>query len=136
MRLKEFYSKVKDNNEEVVVFIRYGNFYRCYYNDAYIVSYLFDYKLSEKNSTGFPIKSIDKVISILRNNNISCIVINDINNVINYICINNKYNSFLDLSKKNYTLNETLFSINKEVKELLTKNINNYNIIINFIRSI
>lgn len=136
MRLKEFYSKVKDNNEEVVVFIKYGNFYRCFNNDAYIVSYLFDYKLSEKNSTGFPIKSIDKVISILRNNNISCIVINDINNVINYICINNKYNSFLDLSKKNYTLNETLFSINKEVKELLTKNINNYNIIINFIRNI
>lgn len=136
MRLKEFYSKVKDNNEEVVVFIKYGNFYRCYYNDAYIVSYLFDYKLSEKNSTGFPIKSIDKVLSILKNNNISCIVINDINNVINYICINNKYNSFLDLSKKNYTLNEALFSINKEVKELLIKNINNYNIIINFIRNI
>ena len=116
--------------------VKYGNFYRCFNNDAVIINYLFNYKLSEKNSTGFPIKSIDKVISILRNNNISCIVINDINNVINYICINNKYNSFLDLSKKNYTLNETLFSINKEVKELLTKNINNYNIIINFIRNI
>ena len=136
MRLKEFYSKVKDNNEEVVVFIRYGNFYRCYYNDAYIVSYLFDYKLSDKKSTGFPICNIDKVLSILKNNNISCIVINDINNVINYICINNKYNSFLDLSKKNYTLNEALFSINKEAKELLIENINNYNIIINFIRNI
>ena len=136
MRLKEFYSKVKDNNEEVVVFIRYGNFYRCYYNDAYIVSYLFDYKLSDKKSTGFPICNIDKVLSILKNNNISCIVINDINNVINYICINNKYNSFLDLSKKNYTLNDALFSINKEAKELLIENINNYNIIINFIRNI
>ena len=136
MRLKEFYSKVKDNNEEVVVFIRYGNFYRCYYNDAYIVSYLFDYKLSDKKSTGFPICNIDKVLSILKNNNISCIVINDINNVINYICINNKYNSFLDLSKKNYTLNEALFSINKEAKELLIENINNYNVIIRFIRSI
>ena len=136
MRLKEFYSNVKDNNEEVVVFIKYGNFYRCYYNDAYIVSYLFDYKLSDKKSTGFPICNIDKVLSILKNNNISCIVINDINNVINYICINNKYNSFLDLSKKNYTLNGALFSINKEAKELLIENINNYNIIINFIRGI
>lgn len=136
MRLKEFYSNVKDNNEEVVVFIRYGNFYRCYYNDAYIVSYLFNYKLSDKKSTGFPICNIDKVLSTLKNNNISCIVINGINNVINYICINNKYNSFLDLSKKNYTLNEALFSINKEAKELLIENINNYNIIINFIRSI
>ena len=136
MRLKEFYSNVKDNNEEVVVFIKYGNFYRCYYNDAYIVSYLFDYKLSDKKSTGFPICNIDKVLSILKNNNISCIVINDINNVINYICINNKYNSFLELSKTNYTLNEALFSINKEAKELLIENINNYNIIINFIRNI
>ena len=136
MNLKDFYNDVKLGNEEMIVFVKYGNFYRCFNNDAVIINYLFNYKLSEKNSTGFPIKSIDKVISILRNNNISCIVINDINNVINYICINNKYNSFLDLSKKNYTLNEALFSINKEVKELLTKNINNYNIIINFIRSI
>ena len=136
MNLKDFYNDVKLGNEEMIVFVKYGNFYRCFNNDAVIINYLFNYKLSEKNSTGFPIKSIDKVISILRNNNISCIVINDINNVINYICINNKYNSFLDLSKKNYTLNETLFSINKEVKELLTKNINNYNIIINFIISI
>lgn len=136
MNLKDFYNDVKLGNEEMIVFVKYGNFYRCFNNDAVIINYLFNYKLSEKNSTGFPIKSIDKVISILRNNNISCIVINDINNVINYICINNKYNSFLDLSKKNNTLNETLFSINKEVKELLTKNINNYNIIINFMRSI
>ena len=136
MNLKDFYNDVKLGNEEMIVFVKYGNFYRCFNNDAVIINYLFNYKLSEKNSTGFPIKSIDKVISILRNNNISCIVINDINNVINYICINNKYNSFLDLSKKNYTLNETLFSINKEVKELLIKNINNYNIIINFIRNI
>ena len=136
MNLKDFYNDVKLGNEEMIVFVKYGNFYRCFNNDAVIINYLFNYKLSEKNSTGFPIKSIDKVLSILKNNNISCIVINDINNVINYICINNKYNSFLDLSKKNYTLNETLFSINKEVKELLTKNINNYNIIINFMRSI
>ena len=136
MNLKDFYNDVKLGNEEMIVFVKYGNFYRCFNNDAVIINYLFNYKLSEKNSTGFPIKSIDKVISILRNNNISCIVINDINNVINYICINNKYNSFLDLSKKNYTLNEALFSINKEVKELLIKNINNYNIIINFIRNI
>ena len=136
MNLKDFYNDVKLGNEEMIVFVKYGNFYRCFNNDAVIINYLFNYKLSEKNSTGFPIKSIDKVISILRNNNISCIVINDINNVINYICINNKYNSFLDLSKKNYTLNETLFSINKEAKELLIENINNYNVIIRFIRSI
>ena len=136
MNLKDFYNDVKLGNEEMIVFVKYGNFYRCFNNDAVIINYLFNYKLSEKNSTGFPIKSIDKVISILRNNNISCIVINDINNVINYICINNKYNSFLDLSKKNYTLNEALFSINKEAKELLIENINNYNIIINFIRNI
>ena len=136
MRLKEFYSNVKDNNEEVVVFIKYGNFYRFFNNDAVIINYLFNYKLSEKNSTGFPIKSIDKVISILRNNNISCIVINDINNVYNYKCINNSYNSFLDKSKKNYTVNEGLSSICNESKELLIKNINNYNVIIRFIRSI
>ena len=77
MNLKDFYNDVKLGNEEMIVFVKYGNFYRCFNNDAVIINYLFNYKLSE-----------------------------------------------------------TLFSINKEVKELLTKNINNYNIIINFIRSI
>ena len=127
MNLKDFYNDVKLGNEEMIVFVKYGNFYRCFNNDAVIINYLFNYKLSEKNSTGFPIKSIDKVISILRNNNISCIVIND---------INNSYNFFLDKSKKNYTVNEGLSSICNESKELLIKNINNYNVIIRFIRSI
>ena len=136
MRLKDFYNDVKLGNEEMVVFVKYGNFYRCFNNDAVIINYLFNYKLSEKNSTGFPIKSIDKVLFILRNNNISCIVINDINNVYNYKCINNSYNSFLDKSKKNYTVNEGLSSIYNESKELLINNINNYNVIIRFIRII
>ena len=68
MNLKDFYNDVKLGNEEMIVFVKYGNFYRCFNNDAVIINYLFNYKLSEKNSTGFPIKSIDKVISILRNN--------------------------------------------------------------------
>lgn len=136
MKLKDFYNNIKDNNDDAIVFVKYGNFYRCFSNDAYIVNYLLSYRLSKNNSTGFPIKSMDKVLFILRNNKISCIVINDINNVYNYNCINNSYNSFLDKSKKNYTVNEGLNSIYNECKNLLISNINNYNIIIKFIRNI
>lgn len=55
------------------MFIKYGNFYKCFDNDFYIIN---------KNSFGFKVNAIDKVLSILKDNNISCIVINiKINNI-------------------------------------------------------
>ena len=41
MNLKDFYNDVKLGNEEMIVFVKYGNFYRCFNNDAVIINKLF-----------------------------------------------------------------------------------------------
>ena len=125
MKLKNFYLDIKSNNKDLIVLVKYGNFYKCFEDDSYIINYLLNYKINNKNSLGFPINIIDKVLSILKDNNISCIVINDIDNYVKHNCIENNYNSFLDKSKKNYNLKESerINNINKNI--MLEKDIDN-----------
>lgn len=66
---------VKMNLEETVYFRREGFFYSVYNDDAYIVSYIMDYKLVKLNDdevkTGFPIDLLEHVINYLRRNHVS-----------------------------------------------------------------
>ena len=78
MKLKNFYLDIKSNNKDLIVLVKYGNFYKCFEDDSYIINYLLNYKINNKNSLGFKVNAVDKVLSILKDNNISCIVINDI----------------------------------------------------------
>ena len=42
MDLKEKYFNLKNQNQEYVILIKAGNFYYTYYDDAYIISYIFN----------------------------------------------------------------------------------------------
>ena len=53
MKLKDFYLDIKSNNKDLIVFVKYGSFYKCFEDDSYIINYLFDYKINNKNSLGF-----------------------------------------------------------------------------------
>lgn len=58
--------------------VKVGNFYRVYEKDAYIIAYLFKYKISEENDimvSGFPTSSIKKVEARLENKKINYIVL-------------------------------------------------------------
>lgn len=61
--------------EETVCFIREGYFYSVYNDDAYIISYIMNYKLVKINEnevkTGFPIDLLEHVINYLKRNHIS-----------------------------------------------------------------
>ena len=61
MKLKDFYLDIKSNNKDLIVFVKYGNFYKCFDNDSYIINYLLNYKINNKNSLGFPVNVIDKM---------------------------------------------------------------------------
>lgn len=65
--------KIKDNYPDTVCLIDCGMFYRCYDEDAYVVSYLLRYKLNSNSSNdmaGFPNSSINDVTSKLMRNKI------------------------------------------------------------------
>lgn len=40
----EEYDKLKENNNDKIVFIKRGYFYYTYFRDSYIISYIFNYK--------------------------------------------------------------------------------------------
>ena len=117
MKVVDLYNTYKDNYKEYVVFIRMGNFYETYNNDAYIISKIMNYKvknISNNVRVGFPIISLNKVLDELNNNKINYIVIekDEIykisikkkfrgNNYLNYdnnrlIRINNIYNRIIN----------------------------------------
>lgn len=58
-----------------MVIVKIDSFYNVYGKDAYIVSYLFKYKIKEKNDVpicSFPVSSISKVENILERNKLYC----------------------------------------------------------------
>ena len=107
MTITEYSKLIKEENEKFIIFIKYGKFYRCFGYDAYIIHYLFSYKLTSRETIGFPIENITKVLSFLKNNNISTIVVNNNINYIKYECPNNKYNYFLNKSLSYYNNSES-----------------------------
>ena len=95
MTITEYGKLIKEKHEKFIVLIKYGKFYRSFNYDAYIIHYLLKYKLSSKNSIGFPIENLDKVLKILYNNKISVVIINDNTNYIKHESINNNYDKLL-----------------------------------------
>lgn len=60
-----------------ITLVKLGGFYRAYGKDAYILSNIFKYKLKEDEnivSCGFPIKTINKVLTKLEDKKINYII--------------------------------------------------------------
>ena len=56
--------EIKEIHPKYIALIRVGNFYRAYGKDAYIISNLFNYKITKEENVdvvGFPKKVIKKV---------------------------------------------------------------------------
>ena len=79
MKITNVIKTMKQINPEKILLLKIGNFYYQYGKDAYIISYIFGYKIKsvENNipSTAFPKTTINKVMSKLEDNKISYIVI-------------------------------------------------------------
>ena len=84
-----------------------GGFYHVFDDDAIIISYLMDYKITD-GRCGFPINSIDKVINVLEDNKISYEIKDG--NKKSYKKYN-KYNYFLEKGKKKIDIDYRINSI-------------------------
>ena len=78
--------------------IHLGTWYKCYGNDAKVISFITNYKLFEDirtgiPSVGFPESSLTKVTNYLRLNKINYILVNDDKEI--DFGIENNYNRFL-----------------------------------------
>ena len=125
MRLIDINDRLRNEYKNTIIFLKYGNFYRCFYNNAIVVGYIFNYKLHD-NKVGFPIKIIDNILSILDKYSIDYLVYNNSNDI-RYIYHNiNNYNKYLSLGNSKYNLDNYILNINNKIKDILDKDINKY----------
>ena len=136
VKLIDYEKYIKNKNIDKILMVKYGNFYRCSYNDALILSYLLNYKITKRNTVGFPIKALNKVLETLKNNKISCVVIYDINNVISYCVIDNKYMEVLGKAKKYDNVNDAVKETSKLTYEILCKDLRKSHDIFVFLRNL
>ena len=97
-----------------VILVKVGNFYHVYGKDAYIFSYLFEYKILEKEgvpSYGFPINAISKVENILERTKINYVSVDRRNNY-------DEEEKYVDKQKNNY---EKTFEKSKQTIDILLR---------------
>lgn len=76
--MKDIYNKYKYDHENYILLIKSGNFYICLNKDAFIISNVMNYKIVDSKSyvkVGFPVSSLEKVISALDSKYINYVVI-------------------------------------------------------------
>lgn len=108
-----------------MVLVKLGSFYNVYAKDAYIVSYLFKYKIKEKENVpicSFPVSSLSKVENILEKNKINYIVVDKRNNYEEeYKVINKQENNYEKVFEKANTSVVIMLRIQKIYDKLLQK---------------
>ena len=84
MGLINIVKNVKSIHKEDLTLVRVGNFYNCYGRDAYILAYLFDYKIrilkDNIYTSAFPKSAYNKVISTLEYRKINYLILDKRNN--------------------------------------------------------
>lgn len=108
MSIINIVKNIKQVHPEHIILIKIGKFYYSYSKDAYIISYIFRYKLKniEENIKvcAFPVFILNKIMAKLEENKINYIIIDRRNNYeVDEKSDNgnlNKYNLYLEKSKK------------------------------------
>lgn len=95
---------IKFIHEFCVVLVKIGTFYSAYGKDAYIISYLFKYKIKEKENVpicSFPVSSLSKVENTLEKNKINYIVVDKRSNYsVEEKVINKQENNYVKMLEK------------------------------------
>ncbi len=99
-----------------IILRKIGSFYQVFDDDAYIINYLFSYKINNYKC-GFPISAIEKVKNELNNKKINY-VIKEEQEIKMDFKKENKYNSYLKKSLENYNINLKIQEVINSLKEL------------------
>lgn len=124
MGMKNMVETIKFIHKEDLVLFKVGTFYTAYGKDAYILNYLFNYKLNkiqDTYSSAFPIPNLGKVTAILEKNKINYLVVDKRNNYdVEQECNNknlNNYKKILDLAKNKVRYIRRIENIIEYLKE-------------------
>lgn len=74
----EKYYKYRIKYNDCLLFFKYGNFYELFDKDAYIISKLFNYKISiisDNIKCGFPVNKLDDILNALDKEHINYFIV-------------------------------------------------------------
>ncbi|MBR2785959.1 MAG: hypothetical protein IKD76_00380 [Clostridia bacterium] len=82
--MNKMINEIKEIHPDFVCLYKVGTFYHAYGRDAYIMSFLFDYKIKELGDNhkecGFPISTVSRITAKLQNSCVSYLLIDRRNN--------------------------------------------------------
>ena len=113
-------------NSEVIELRKSGKFYNSFGDDAIIIHHLMKYKIvPSKGGVGFPEISFNKVINTLEDNNVSYKVYEKDNLLLekDYQKLNS-YKKLLANARKELSFEQRINDIEKKIKTLSNKKIN------------
>ena len=102
MKQIKMWECLKLNHKDFVVFMKYGNFYKVYGDDIYLIWKITGYKVIDDHHIGFPLSSLTKILSRLNVLHISYLIYNRENEYTMVEEVDNQYSILLASSKKEY----------------------------------
>ena len=109
---------MRSSSKNYINLRKVGGFYQCFDEDAYLLFYLFGYKVNNDRA-GFPISSLNKIINTLDNKKINYMVCNNNDDKsIKDFKRKNTYYHYVEVSKEAYNLEIKKLSIEKKIKSM------------------
>ena len=136
MTKESLYKLIKMQNEEKVVLVKSGNFYKTFDNDAILLWGLFGYLVKE-GRVCFPISVFASVVSKLTRLGISVVVVNNESDINNYTSTGeNTYKDYKTSAMSNYETDGKLSEIKSLVEEKIKTSFVNYDKLLEFLNTL
>ncbi len=103
--------------ENSVKLRKLGKFYSAFDEDAKILHYLFNYKISN-GRVGFPMDSFNKVINVLEEKNINYEIFNEDGRMARKFRDKNKYQTYLTKSLKKEEIEDRVSHIESKISNI------------------
>ena len=136
MTKESLYKLAKMKNEEKVVLVKCGNFYKAYENDAILIWGLFGYQVKE-GKVAFPLNVFGSVVSKLTRLGMSVVVANKEDDISYYTSTGeNTYKEYKSHAISEYETDGKLNEIKNLVEDKVKTSFVNYDKLMEFLNTL
>ncbi len=136
MNKESLYKIAKMNNEEKVVLVKYGNFYKAFESDAILLWGLFGYNVIN-GKISFPLSVFGSVVSKLTRLGMNVVVVNNIDDINYYNTIQkNTYEEYKNETLHKYETSGKINEIMKLVEDKIKTSFINYDKLLEFLNTL
>lgn len=135
MKKDELYKYLKLMYKDKLVLLKTGTFYHTFNEDAIILSSVFNYQIIN-NRCSTPISNKEKVKNKLKELNIDIVFVNNDSDIEEIINEYNKYGEYIEEIEKKKEFDKKMRDLIEMITDKIKENYDNYNILINFAKTL